>query len=211
VRLGSLSCFGVAVAGWLLLTQDAALAHHLMGGKLPASLSDGLLSGLGHPIIGADHLAAVLAVGILAAAHRLGPMLVIGYVLAQIGGAALHMQGTSVPGAEILVALSVVALGALLIVQRALPQGVVLGAFVLTGLFHGYALAESIVGAEPAPLYAYLAGLAAIQTIIALSALALVRRLPARVAAQHGTVRLIGAGIVGLGIGAVMTQLVGAA
>ncbi len=211
MRLGSLSCFGVAVAGWLLLAGDAALAHHVMGGKLPASVSDGLLSGLGHPIIGADHLAAVLAVGILAAAHRLGPMLVVAYVLAQIGGAAVHMQGTSVPGAEILVALSVVALGALLIVERVLSQMVILAAFVLTGLFHGYALAESIVGAEPAPLYAYLAGLAAIQSVIGLSALAVVRQLSVPVATQHGTVRLIGAGIVGLGIGAVMTQLVGAA
>ena len=210
MRLRLLSYFGIAPCVWLLLTGSSALAHHVMGGKLPASLPQGLLSGLGHPIIGIDHLAAVIAVGLLAAAHRLGPMLIIGYVLAQVAGAAVHVQGASVPAAEILVGLSVVALGALLLLERALPQALIVAAFVLAGVFHGYALAESIVGAEPTPLYGYFAGFAAIQAIIALVVLALVRNLPRPVWEQHTNVRLIGAGIVGLGIGAVMSQLVAA-
>jgi len=210
VRLRQLSNFALALYVWLVLTGSTAFAHHVMGGKLPASLPDGLLSGLGHPIIGVDHLAAVIAVGLLAAAHRLGPMLIVGYVLAQVAGAAVHVQGASVPAAEILVGLSVVALGALLLLQRALPPAAILAAFGLAGLFHGYALAESIVGAEPTPLYAYFAGFAAIQAIVALVALAIVRNLPGPVWGQHANVRLIGAGIVGLGIGAVMTQLVAA-
>ncbi|MFL4967356.1 MAG: HupE/UreJ family protein [Xanthobacteraceae bacterium] len=208
--LRRLSNFAIALCVWLVLTGSTALAHHVMGGKLPASLPDGLLSGLGHPIIGVDHLAAVIAVGLLAAAHRLGPLLIVGYVLAQVAGAAAHVQGTSVPAAEILVGLSVVALGALLLLHRALPPAAILAAFGLAGLFHGYALAESIVGAEPTPLYAYFAGFAAIQAIVALVALAIVRNLPRPVWEQHANVRLIGAGIVGLGIGAVMTQLVAA-
>jgi urease accessory protein len=120
VRLRPLAVFAIVVCVWLVLTGHAALAHHVMRGKLPASLPEGLLSGLGHPIIGLDHLAAVLAVGLLAAAHRLGPMLIVSYVLAQIAGAAVHVQGTSVPAAEIVVALSVIALGALLVVQHTL-------------------------------------------------------------------------------------------
>ena len=50
---------------------EPALAHHPMGGRMPATFTDGLLSGLGHPIIGLDHLAAVLAIGCLAA--RIAP------------------------------------------------------------------------------------------------------------------------------------------
>ena len=46
--------------------RDPALAHHVMGRELPADFAQGLLSGLGHPIIGLDHLAAVVAVGCLA-------------------------------------------------------------------------------------------------------------------------------------------------
>jgi urease accessory protein len=54
--------------------------------------------------------------------------------------------------------------------------------FAAAGLFHGYALGESIVGAESSPLGAYLAGLLAIQTLIAIAAylatLAVQRRSP---------------------------------
>jgi urease accessory protein len=210
VRPRPLWVFGIVVCVWLVLTGPTALAHHVMGGKLPASLLDGLLSGLGHPIVGVDHLAAVLAVGLLAAAHRLGPMLIVSYVLAQVAGAAGHVQGASVPAAEILVALSVIGLGALLLAQRALPQPAILVAFALAGLFHGYALAESIIGAEPGPLYAYFIGFAAIQIAIALAVMGLARNLPQSIFGQPINVRLIGAGIVGLGIGAVMTQLVAA-
>ena len=210
MRSRPLWIFVIAACVWLVLTGHPAVAHHVMGGKLPASLADGLLSGLGHPLIGIDHFAAVVAVGILAAAHRLGPALVIGYVLAQVLGAALHVQGANVPAAELLVALSVIALGAVLILRRTLPAAMVLVLFGLTGLFHGYALGESIVGAERTPLTAYFAGFAAIQIAIALTAMSLARRLAPQGSAQHADMRLIGAGLVGLGLGAVTTQLLGA-
>src|SRR5438270_774512 len=35
-----------------LLSTTCAHAHHLMGGKTPSTFADGLLSGLGHPLIG---------------------------------------------------------------------------------------------------------------------------------------------------------------
>ena len=43
-----------------------ALAHHPLDGRLPANLFEGLLSGFGHPVIGLDHLAFVLASGLIA-------------------------------------------------------------------------------------------------------------------------------------------------
>ena len=46
----------------------AAHAHHVMGGQTPATFVQGLLSGFGHPIIGIDHLAFIVAMGV--AAHR---------------------------------------------------------------------------------------------------------------------------------------------
>jgi urease accessory protein len=98
-----------------------------------------------------------------------------------------------------------------LIVQRTVSQGTILGLFLIAGLLHGYALAESIIGAEPMPLYAYFAGFAAVQIVIALAAMMLVRTLAPPVWGQHANVRLIGAGIVGLGIGAAMTQVLSSA
>ena len=44
-----------------------ASAHHFMGGKVPSNFLTGFLSGLAHPVIGLDHFAFVVAVGLLAA------------------------------------------------------------------------------------------------------------------------------------------------
>src|SRR6187401_3797779 len=98
-----------------LIAARPALAHHVMGGRMPATFGEGFLSGLGHPVIGLDHLAAVVAVGCLAAAHRSASALAVAFVLAMMGGVALHLHGTAVPAAESLVALTVLALGALMV------------------------------------------------------------------------------------------------
>ena len=138
----------VAAAALLALAAAPAAAHHPMGGKLPATMTQGLLSGLGHPIIGLDHLAAIIAVGCIAAWYRTGPALAVGFVAAMIAGVALHLRETTVPASEALVALSVMALGATLVLRKALHPAAALTLFVIAGLLHGYALGESIVGAE---------------------------------------------------------------
>jgi len=53
------------------------------------------------------------------------------------------------------------------------------GGLTLAGLLHGHAYAESIFGAEPAPLAAYLAGFSLVQLGIAAAALLTHRRLMA--------------------------------
>jgi urease accessory protein len=194
----------------LTLTVAPAFAHHLMGGRTPATFGDGLLSGLGHPIIGLDHFAAVVAVGCLAAAHRAGTALAVGLVLAMIAGVALHVHGATVPGADLLVALTVIALGALMLRRRVMPASAALALFACVGLVHGYALGESIFGAEPTPLYAYLMGLALIQSAIALGAMGIARWL-ARNWAEQSLLRLIGAGIAGVGLAVFMQQVIPAA
>lgn len=191
----------------LVLGSAPAFAHHLMGGRTPASFTDGLLSGLGHPVIGLDHFAAVVAVGCLAAAHRLGSALAMGFVLAMMTGVALHLHGTTVPGAEILVALSVILLGVFMLRGRDVAAGAVFVLFAVVGLIHGYALGESIYGAEPTPLYAYLLGLAVIQSAIALVAVQITRLLSRR-PAVISPMRLVGAGIAGIGLAILMQQIV---
>jgi len=189
----------------LLAAAEPAFAHHLMGGKIPATFGQGILSGLGHPVIGIDHLAAVVAVGCLAAAHRAGALLAIAFVVAMMGGVAVHLHGTTVPADEILVAVSVILLGAIVLSHRDLPVGGALALFVLVGLIHGYALGESIYGAERTPLAAYLIGLAGIQSAVALAAMTV-----ARVIARKDEVklRLVGAGIAGIGLAVLVQQLI---
>jgi urease accessory protein len=191
----------------LVLGSAPAFAHHLMGGRTPASLTDGLLSGLGHPVIGLDHFAAVVAVGCLAAAHRVAPALAIGFVMAMMAGVALHLHGATVPGAEILVALSVIFLGVFMLRGRNIAASVAFVLFAVVGLIHGYALGESIYGAVPTPLYAYLLGLAVIQSAIALAAMQIARTI-ARRPAVMSPLRLVGAGITGIGLAVLMQQIV---
>ena len=191
----------------LVLGSAPAFAHHVMGGRSPASLTDGLLSGLGHPVIGLDHFAAVVAVGCLAAAHRVAPALAIGFVMAMMAGVALHLHGATVPGAEILVALSVIFLGVFMLRGRNIAASVAFVLFAVVGLIHGYALGESIYGAEPTPLYAYLLGLAVIQSAIALAAMQIARTI-ARRPAVMSPLRLVGAGITGIGLAVLMQQIV---
>ena len=201
---GKAASFIFILASFALLAEPA-FAHHLMGGHMPATFMQGILSGLGHPVIGVDHFAAVVAVGCLAAAHRAGGALAVAFVVAMMAGVAVHLHGTTVPAAELLVALSVLVLGLILLRAPELPVSAALGLFVLVGLMHGYALGESIYGAERAPLAAYLVGLAIIQSAIALAAM-----MVARMVARRGTmaVRFVGAGVSGVGLAFLMQGIV---
>ncbi len=205
---------GVTLAAVILasiFSGEPAFAHHVMGGRMPANFAEGLLSGLGHPILGLDHLAAVVAIGCLAASQRRGAMLAVGFVVAMIAGTAVHVGEANIPASEILVALSVIALGAVMLLLRAIPFTGALALFVLAGFFHGYALGESIAGAETTPLYAYLLGLAVIQSGIAIGAMIAARAWARRPAFESVGLRLVGAGIVGIGLAALMQQIVPAA
>jgi urease accessory protein len=191
----------------IALLIDPALAHHVMGGHVPVTFADGLLSGLAHPIIGLDHFAAVVAVACLASAHRAGSLLVVSFVVAMIAGVAIHVRGATLPAAEIIVALSVVLLGAVLLRNRSLHTGAALALFIAVGLTHGYALGESIYGSESSPLVAYFIGLVAIQSAVALSVMFAARAVLQR-QSEILTLRLIGAGIVGIGLTVLIQHLI---
>jgi urease accessory protein len=190
----------------LVLLIDPALAHHVMGGRVPATFADGLLSGLAHPIIGLDHFAALVAVACLASAHR-GSSLVVSFVVAMVAGVAIHVRGTTLPAAEIIVALSVVLLGAVLLRNRSLHTGAALALFIAVGLTHGYALGESIYGSQSSPLAAYFIGLVAVQSAVALSVM-FAARATLRRKSEILTLRLVGAGIVGVGLTVLIQQVI---
>ena len=68
----------------LVATATPALAHHPLGGMPMETFAHGLLSGVGHPLLGFDHLFFVIAVGIAAlftGAERLAPAAYIGAML----------------------------------------------------------------------------------------------------------------------------------
>jgi urease accessory protein len=127
------------------------------------------------------------------------------FVAASAIGVALHVAGMNLPGSELIVAASVILAGILLARGRALPLAAWASLFGVAGLAHGYAYGESIFGAEPTPLLAYLFGLVVIQTALSTGVAAITRKRGAEVSAMAP--RLAGATIAGVGLMALMGQL----
>jgi urease accessory protein len=188
------------------LAAAPASAHHVMGGRMPSTFMDGLLSGLGHPVIGPEHLAFLLAVGIVVGVGGLNLALPAVFVVAMAIGVAVHVGGIGLPAAEIMVALSVLLAGFLIARGRALPVAAWATLFAGAGFFHGYAFGESIFGAETSPLDAYVLGLVVIQVAITVAVALVARRLGASV--SEPLPRLAGAVIIGVGFTALIAQLV---
>jgi urease accessory protein len=172
-----------ALAIAMAVVAEPAWAHHVMGGKMPETFLQGLLSGLGHPVIGLDHLAAIVGVGILAALAGRSASAVLAFSVAVIAGVGVHLAKVDLPASELLVGLTTLLIGALVILRQSMSSARAMALFAIAGLVHGYALGESIVGAEASPLFAYLVGLFIIQTAIGVAVYAGVlalRQWPAR-------------------------------
>ncbi len=190
-------CLGAAAL--LPVFSAAANAHHPMGGTTPQTFIQGLLSGFGHPVIGLDHLAFVVAVGLIAAHCRRAYALPACFLAAMVLGVGVHQAAIDMPVAEAAIALSVVVLGGLAIRARSVPVAISAMLFALAGLFHGYAYGESILGAEAAPMTAYLIGLVAVQYAIAAAVIGLLR-LGAVTTANVEPARVAGGVVLGVGL-----------
>jgi|UPI0004B6B1C1 urease accessory protein len=149
-----------------LIAATPALAHHAMDGQTPSTFVQGLLSGLGHPVIGLDHLAALIGVGLVSSRFARGLTLPAFWIVAMAAGVGLHLASADLPYAELLVALSVVVIGIAATMRSTLPYAAIATLFAIGGAVHGYALGESIVGAESTPLASYLIGLIVVQTAL---------------------------------------------
>src|SRR5690349_1033261 len=124
---------GMAGFGLSLALAPPAMAHHVMGGVQPSTLWQGLLSGLGHPVIGLDHLAFVIGVGALAYLMGRVALVPIVFVAGTVAGCALHIAGADLPAAELAVALTVAAAAALLAARIKLPPAVLAGLLPAAG------------------------------------------------------------------------------
>lgn len=187
-----------------------AFAHHPLNGQPMSTFTDGLLSGVGHPVLGFDHLFFVVAMGILAAFSGrafAGPM---AYVAGMLGGVALILGGIALPMVEAMIALSLVIVGGILMLERKLNFGTAAVLFAALGLFHGWAFGEALAGVEASAAtgvtLGYLLGLAAVQWAVAVAAGALVMR-----GAEAVPARLAGAMAAGVGVFLTLEALEGAA
>ena len=152
----------IALSAALSLVAAPALAHTGHGE------TSGLIAGLTHPIFGADHLMAMVAVGLWSgfalpgrawagAAAFLGAMTV---------GAGLSWGGVPLPMVEGFITLSVLAFGLLTVFARPgqsrMVSGLTLAAIAGFGAFHGHAHATEAAGNAVAYLTGFLVATAAL-------------------------------------------------
>ena len=193
--------FAVAAA---TLAATPALAHHPLGGMPMETFMHGVMSGVGHPVLGFDHMFFVIAMGVAAlfTAHRyLTPA---AYIAAMLVGCGLMYAGVAMPLQETFIAISLLAVGGIVLSGRALGAGMALALFAAFGLFHGSAFGSSIAaqegGISAAVLTGYLLGLGLIQYAIALAAGWVAEKLLGAHEATSVNARLVGAMVAGVGV-----------
>jgi len=144
-----------------------ALAHPLTG--------SGLTGGLLHPLAGADHLLAMLAIGLWAGQHRGRMQLALpgAFLVALLAGFALAHSPVVLPLVESGIALSVLLLGIVICMGARLPAAAALTLSAVFALFHGYAHGAEASGA----LMVFAAGFMLTSTLLHLSGIQLARML----------------------------------
>lgn len=170
------------------LAATPALAH------VGAGATSGFALGFAHPLLGPDHLLAMVGVGLWAglvggSALWVWPAAFIGVMIA---GGVMGMTDVPLSFVEPAILASVIAVGAAVALAARAP--VWLGALVVGGfaMFHGHAHGTEIP--ETAAGFDYLAGFA-LATAILLGVGAAITIVPARFRVSSVLVRSLGAGV----------------
>jgi urease accessory protein len=178
----------------LLLACGAAQAH--AGAD---TLAGGFSSGFLHPVLGWDHVIAMIAVGLWGAflgAPAIWLLPVVFPTVMAFGG-ALGVAGVPLPGVEVGIALSAIVLGAMIALAARPPLWIaatVVGAFAV---FHGHAHGTELPQAANA--LAFSAGFVIATGLLHLSGIAfglIVKWPKGRIA-----VRVVGGAIAAAGVG----------
>ena len=192
LRAGVISTAGMV--GFSLFSP--AHAHHPfgMGDSTDLSALQEFLSGIGHPLLGPDHLLFLLAIALIGLPRP--RTWVLPLLAAGLGGSVLSqfipLPDAVAPWAEALVSLTLAAEG--LMALFAIPSSLLLPLVAL----HGFLLGSTIVGAEPTPLFTYFLGLLIGQGALLLVVTSWSQSLLERIGAQG---QRLGAGIwMGIGL-----------
>ena len=118
-----------------IVMPEIALAH------APEGAGGGFVTGFLHPIMGVDHLVAMVAVGLWGAflGERALWILPIVFPSIMAVGAAFGIVGLEIPLVEFVIALSGVVLGALIALRVRAPLAIAMVLVGIFAIFHGYA------------------------------------------------------------------------
>jgi len=125
----------------LLLALPLAFCAMQASAHTGAGVNSGFASGFWHPILGWDHVVAMIAVGLWAASLRGAAIwtLPLVFPLVMAFGGALGVTGVPIPAVEAGIALSGVVLGLLIAFAVRAPVWVAAPIVGVFAIFHGHA------------------------------------------------------------------------
>jgi urease accessory protein len=135
---------------WVLVLWPTGASAHITGDQV-----GGFVSGFEHPISGLDHIVAMVSVGLWGA--QLGApaiwLLPVTFPIVMAFGGMLGLMGVPLPGTEIGIALSAVALGAMVATEARPPLWVAAVLVGIFAIFHGHAHGTELPPDESGVLY----------------------------------------------------------
>ena len=120
----------------LILPKDV-FAHHPLNGEIMENFNDGFLSGIGHPILGLDHLLFIIGVGLISFLSKRFLNFSFTFIGGTILGLVSMIWGLYLPFYEIMISFTLLLLGYLILATRQIRYDGLL--FTLFGVFHGWA------------------------------------------------------------------------
>lgn len=139
----------------------AALAHPSADAGAHHHVFEAAAQAFAHPFTGADHLAAMVAVGAWSALTvRPAWRAPAAFVALLVAGALAGFAGLQLPGVEPMIAASVLVLGLLLALQKKMPWGAAATLAGVFAFFHGAAHGTELAGDTGLAAVAALAGMA---------------------------------------------------
>lgn len=183
---------GLMVVVASLMTGSTVEAHEGARG------AEGLIAGLTHPLLGLDHLVAMVAVGLWGAFLGMPAvwLLPVVFPLIMALAALAGMSGMPLPGAEIGIAISAIVIGLAIAMMKRAPLPAAVLIVGLFAIFHGHS--HGVELPESAHPFAYAAGFVAMTGLLHIGGILL--GLLIAVPAGLITVRAIGAGIAAVGL-----------
>lgn len=175
----------------LAIFPTIAFAHEMEGGG-------GFMSGLSHPVLGFDHLLAMLSVGILSA--QMGGKAIwkvpATFVVVMLFGGILGMQEVAIISVELGIAFSVLALGIAIAAAKKLSPVLAMVFVGFFAIFHGHAHGSEMPYLAKPVFYAlgFVVGTAAIHI-----AGVVIGMVTERYQQGQQLLRYVGAGIAGIG------------
>lgn len=160
-----------------LFTSGLVFAHHPLNGMPMETFAHGILSGIGHPLLGSDHLAFILLVGLIAFGLGVREKILIPsvFVFGSVLGLMAGYSGIGGFFVEPGVMLSILVLGVCVALgwTQQMSSRSLLTLIGIAGSLHGIAFSGALIGVEAvntAVLSGYLLGLAGTLASLALLA-----------------------------------------